>query len=435
MTRKRIALLVGGIATLTLLTIAVAGNFVWHQFDYYGALEEPVSAAVSDYHFDLFRYEVDAIAGKLFDWWRRPGARLTVEEQKELVEQYRWRALRMSWLEDDIERIYADPTVPDPEAASASLRRQLAELRDVQEEARPLVEAILERQVGDKLEQVGLTTAGVLWPPVRFNFSDLPKYLIVSPRDRIEVEAGVQLRSDLSLPEIEDIENEVANEFDRSTLIEGLGGLGVWPTMVMSDSSLSWTLNTIAHEWVHTYLAFHPLGWNMFDSREMNIINETVATIVGDEVGQTVAYEVYGIPLPSPPAADEAELPEPDPDEFDFRTEMRRTRLKVDELLEAGRVEEAEAYMEQRRQLFVEHGYAIRKLNQAYFAFHGNYATRAAASDPIGPKLQELRRLTPDLATFVHAVQGIATPEDLDSLLAEWRERSGSGATGRDFGY
>ena len=432
MTRKRLVLLVAGIVALTLLAIVVAGSFVWQQFNYYGALAEPVSNAVSDFHFDLFRYETDAISGKMYDWWRRPGARLTSEEQQKLVGDYRWRALRMRWLEDDIERIYADPDVTDPEAASASLRRQLDELDIIQEETRPLVEAILEGQVGDRLDQVGLTTAGVLWPPLRFNFSDLPNYLIVSPRDRIEVEAGVQLRSDLGLPEIEAIEDEVASEFDRSTLVEGLGGLGVWPTMVLDDNSLSWTLNTIAHEWVHNYLVFHPLGWNMFESREMNIINETVASIVGDEVGQAVAYKVYGIPLPPPPSNGETELPEPDPDELDFRTEMRRTRLKVDELLEAGKVEEAEDYMEARRQLFVENGYAIRKLNQAYFAFHGNYATRPAASDPIGPKLQELRRLTPDLASFFHAVQGIAEPDDLDCLLEEWRGRSGSSATDGD---
>ena len=432
MTRKRITLLIAGIVALSLLAIVVAGSFVWQKFAYYGALGEPVNAAVKEYHFDLFDYEVDAISGKLYDWWRRPGARLTFEEQQRLVGDYRWRALRMRWLEDDIERIYADPAVSDPESVSASLRQKLDELGSIQKETRPLVEAILERQVGDRLEQVGLTTASVLWPPVRFSFSDLPNYLIVSPRDRIEVEAGVQLRSDLDLPEIEAIEDEVAGEFDRSTLVEGLGGLGVWPAMVMNDNSLSWTLNTIAHEWVHNYLVFHPLGWNMFESGEMNIINETVASIVGDEIGQAVAYEVYGIPLPPLPSAGETELPEPDPDEFDFRTEMRRTRLKVDELLEAGKVEEAEDYMEARRQLFVENGYAIRKLNQAYFAFHGNYATRPAASDPIGPKLQELRRLTPDLATFFHAVQGIAEPEDLERLLEEWRGRSGSSATDGD---
>ena len=430
MTRKRLVLPVVGIIALLLLAIGVAGYSVWHQFDYYGALEEPVSAAVSDYHFDLFRYEIDAITGKLYDWWRRPGSRLSVEEQKELVDQYRWRALRIRWLADDIERIYADPDVSDPEAVSASLREQLAELARVQEEARPLVEAILERQVADQLDQLGLTTAGVLFPPLFFNFSELPKNLIVSPRDRIEMEAGVQLRSDLSLPEIEKIEDEVAREFDRSTLIEDLGGLGVWPTMVMDDSSLAWTLTTIAHEWVHTYLAFHPLGWHMFDSREMNIINETVATIVGDEVGQAVAHEIYGIPLPPPPVDDESELPEPDPDVFDFRTEMRRTRLKVDELLEAGKVEEAEDYMEARRRLFVEHGYAIRKLNQAYFAFHTAYVnapsdgtegqTGAAGKDPVGPLVWQLREKSENLFDFLNRISWISSLEGLQNLVDEF---------------
>ncbi len=428
MKRKRIVLTSLGVAALLLLVIVVAGSFAWQQFSFNSELEDPVSEAVRESRFDLLRYEIDAISGKLYDWWRRPGARLTVEEQIRLVEQYRWRALRMRWIEDDIERTYADLDVSDPELASADLRQQLTELASIQEQARPLVEAILERQVTLGLEQAGVISASLNWPPVRFNFSDLPNYLIVSPRDRIEVEAGVQLRSDLDLPEIEGIEEEVASEFDRSTLIEGLGGLGVWPTMVMDDSSLAWTLNTIAHEWVHNYLAFQPLGWNMFDSREMNIINETVASIVGDEVGQAIAFEVYGIPLPPPPTDEEIALPEPDPDEFNFRTEMRRTRLEVDGLLEAGKVEQAEDYMEQRRQLFVENGYAIRKLNQAYFAFHGNYATRPAASDPIGPKLQELRSLTPDLATFFHAVQDISQPEELDELLAEWRGRTEGGA-------
>jgi hypothetical protein len=103
---------------------------------------------------------------------------------------------------------------------------------------------------------------------------------------------------------------------------------------------------------------------------------------------------------------------------------MRRTRLQVDELLAAGKVEEAEAYMEARRQIFLHNGYPLRKLNQAYFAFHGSYATGAASTDPIGPKLQQLRRLTPDLATFVAAVRGIAQPTDLDQVLSEWQRGS-----------
>jgi hypothetical protein len=197
--------------------------------------------------------------------------------------------------------------------------------------------------------------------------------------------------------------------------------------MLTDEASLSWILYTVAHEWLHTYMAFHPLGWHMFDSPQMDTINETVATIVGEEVGAEVGWRYYGIPQPKPQPLPEstAKLPPPDPNKFDFRLEMRRTRLKVDELLKEGKIEEAEAYMEARRKLFVEHGYYIRKLNQAYFAFHGTYATTGASTDPIGPKLRELRSLTPDLATFIHQVQRISKPEDLDALLVKWRTQQG----------
>ena len=50
------------------------------------------------------------------------------------------------------------------------------------------------------------------------------------------------------------------------------------------------------------------------------------------------------------------ELP---PGQFDYNREMRQTRLRVDELLAEGKVEEAEAYMEERRQLFVEQGHSL----------------------------------------------------------------------------
>ena len=69
---------------------------------------------------------------------------------------------------------------------------------------------------------------------------------------------------------------------------------------------------------------------------------------------------------------------------------MHKTRVHVDELLAEGKIDEAEAYMEQRRQIFVQNGYYIRRLNQAYFAFYGAYADvpgGAAGEDPVGPFL------------------------------------------------
>ena len=422
MSRRTRLITVAVVVVVLLAGVGAVGASAWQHFSHRSAIQPEVDGAVAGARFDLVRYEVAAIAAKVADLGRRPGVRLNEAEQRRLVEQYQQRAEEIRHVQGQVNRIYADASVADAAAASADLRARLAQLRYLQADIRPEVEAIVERQVEAGLEAAGLTTAGTVFPPLRFNFTSPPNYLVVSPRDRIELEASTHLQPDLDMAAIEDIEKEVAARFDRSTLVEGLGGLGAWPTLVLDQASLAWILETVAHEWVHNYMVFHALGQHMFDGPGMNTINETVASIVGEEIGQKLAHDLYGIPYPPPPPppGSQAPLPPPDPDRFDFNTEMRRTRLHADELLAQGKVDEAEQYMEQRRQEFVKNGYALRKLNQAFFAFHGSYATGAASSDPIGPKLQELRKLTPDLATFVAVVRGIRQPADLDALLAEW---------------
>jgi len=89
----------------------------------------------------------------------------------------------------------------------------------------------------------------------------------------------------------------------------------------------------------------------------------------------------------------------------------------VDALLAKGYIDEAEAFMEARRRRFLSYGYAIRRLNQAYFAFHGSYATSPGAVDPIGPKLIRLRELSPSLAAFLRSVARITSVAELDAML------------------
>ncbi len=423
---KRKYLLLGlGLFLAVIFLCGLAGVFVWHHFWPDTPIQKQVMRLVKPWRFNLFGYETDAIAAKAGEMILRPGRTLSPEDRVTLVKDYVALSNDIHRLKRKIERTYADPDVANPQKATRADQEALDAMLALQAQARPMVETILAQQVTQTMKDMRLDTMGVLWPPIAFRFSALPNYLIVSPRDRIELEAGVHLRPNLTVPQKEAIEDEVAQKLDKSTLVEELGGLGVWPTMVSDEASLAWILDTISHEWVHTHMAFHPLGWHMFDSPQMDTINETVATIVGEEVGAEVAYRYYGIPRPKPKPLPEkpSELPPPNPKEFDFQTEMRRTRLKVDELLAQGKVDEAEAYMEARRREFVKHGYYIRKLNQAYFAFHGTYATTSASTDPIGPKLRELRSLTPDLATFVRQVQTIRKPEDLDRLLETWRRQ------------
>ncbi len=73
--------------------------------------------------------------------------------------------------------------------------------------------------------------------------------------------------------------------------------------------------------------------------------------------------------------------------------------------------------MEERRTFLAENGYYIRKINQAYFAFNGLYADTPASGNPIGPKMTELRGLSPSLGDFLRAVSGITSEEELDRLL------------------
>ena len=193
---------------------------------------------------------------------------------------------RIGTLNREIERIYADPNVADPPPRPRPWRLNKRPLRDRQATHRPAVERILERQTATLLAAEGLTTAGELFPPVRYQFTESPNLLIVSPRDRIATEDSFHVDPALPLDQIEQIEGDVAEELNVSTLIEDTGGISTYPTMVIEEPSLEWVLSTIAHEWAHTYLFFRPLGRSYYDSGATRTLNETTASIVGDEIAQ-----------------------------------------------------------------------------------------------------------------------------------------------------
>jgi len=96
--------------------------------------------------------------------------------------------------------------------------------------------------------------------------------------------------------------------------------------------------------------------------------------------------------------------------------------VRVDALLAEGNIDEAEAYMEAQRLFFWDQGYAIRKLNQAYFAFYGSYADTPlgpAGEDPVGASVRELRARSASLIDFVNRMAWLTSFEDLQKVLAE----------------
>ncbi|MBI3166433.1 MAG: hypothetical protein HYZ24_17240 [Chloroflexi bacterium] len=351
------------------------------------------------------------------------------QTQKQIVGEYLLTTQSILDKENQLSRLYADPSITDKEAATESIREELAELYARQTELAPLAEAILQEQVTQVVAEIGLTAAGQPIPNIWYHSTPLPMALIVSPRDHIEQTANISVDTDLTLDQQIKLEEDVAQDLDVSSLVVQIGGVGVYPTMVMRSTNLPWMLNTIAHEWIHNYLTLRPLGVLYAETPELRTMNETTASIAGDEIGALVVEKYYPELKPSAsfPDLELVSLPfdRPDPGSlvrppFDFRAQMHETRINADALLAEGRIEEAEAYMEERRQVFLRNGYLLRKINQAYFAFHGAYADSpggAAGEDPVGPAVRALREQSNSLAGFVKTMSWMWSFEQLQKKV------------------
>ena len=280
------------------------------------------------------------------------------------------------------------------------------------------VERIIEGYVADAAAAAGLKRplplfAGykTLWPPVAIELTNPPKLLVRSPRDEIRRAGDTLLKPDLSLAEIEAIEAGT-DDADTVSLVIAIGGLAAYPAIVPENRPYHSILRLAAHEWVHHYLAFYPLGeaWGVGDGATLN---ETVADIAETELAR-IAQELHPVEL-----AERADgrAPPRERASLDFSSEIRALRLEVDALLAEGRVAEAETLMEERRRYLAEHGIIIRKINQAYFAFYGTYAGLPQSSDPIGPKVERVWQETRDLGRFLSLMREVRSVADLDALL------------------
>ena len=222
------------------------------------------------------------------------------------------------------------------------------------------------------------------------------------------------MKQETSLEEKENIEAKV-DELGVSSLAVTLGGLATYPSFVTDETSLRFTIDGVTEEWLHQYLAFKPLGFlylldltGVSRNYEIATMNETLAGMVGKEIGSVVYQKYY--------AQDENGEPEAEP-ESDFYREMREIRRTVDEYLARGEIEQAEQFMEQKRQYLVAKGYYIRKLNQAYFAFYGTYADSPTSISPIGLELKELRNQSASLKDFLNTVAAMTSRQDLQAVL------------------
>jgi hypothetical protein len=375
--------------------------------------------------FDYAAWEWDAIFLKVKQSALAPQKYLSAEDQAAAVQACMALIDELNQTQREIEQIYADPQISDPQTSAHELVVKQEGLQERRRGLEPVCESILQAQASQALAAVGLTLGGQTLPPLIYHVTPLPLALIVSPRDAIRQDAIVTLLPDLTLEQVTALERRVEKDLGVSALVVEIGGLGTYPPMVASSSNLGWLSDTIVHEWTHNYLDFRPLGWNYSTSGELRTMNETTASIVGGEVGRGVMRTYYPDQLPAlgyveriaPPAW--MQTNRQTVQSFDYRAEMHTTRLQVDALLAEGKIEEAEQYMELRRRFFWENGYQIRRLNQAYFAFHGAYADApvgAAGRDPVGPAVRKLRTDADTLAEFLNRISWLTSFEKLKAL-------------------
>lgn len=385
--------------------------------------------------FDYVRWEIDAVWQKLVFTALGMPKRMSVEEGRAVIDETLDLNYQTRLLEWQLDQIYSNPDISDPASESRFLKEELALIQEKYPFKAGVTESLLQAQINQGLAEESISIFGQAFPPVLYRFSPLPKALIVSPRDVIRQDANLSLDTNITFDGTIEMEENIAQALNVSTLITNIGGVGTYPSMVMMTSNLEWLLNTVSHEWTHNYLTLRPLGINYGSSGETRTMNETTADIVGEAIMLKVAQTYYPefIPEETLPEPEMAEKPNNAPVEeeevFDFAYEMYITRRETDILLEAGKIDEAEAYMESRRQFFWDNGYQIRKLNQAYFAFHAAYVnapssgeegqTGAAGQDPVGPAVWKLYEKSDNLSDFLRSIAWITSFQELQEVVKQ----------------
>ena len=389
----------------------------------------PAEEAAIGHHFSLTSWEARNLLSK---WTHRLGTYLPWRSQPDLggralVEEYLRLDSEVRRLRGEIDRAAA---IGDA-AALANAEGDLVDLEGVRRSLRGAVEEVIESAVSGVLSDLDIGSWGPFdYPPVDIRLDEPPRVLITSPRDRIMRSYEALVSVDITVEEREVVEAALLEDEDLSAMVMNIGGVATYPAIVAGTGNLRSTLQTAAHEWVHHYLVAHlrPLGLRVFTAPEMLVINETLSEMAGREIGDIAFLALGGTidpPIDLPPRA-EADTAPADTGQFDFAKEMRETRFTADELLAQGDVGGAEAYMEARRELFVENGFYIRKLNQAYFAFNGTYAEQPESSSPVGAQMRDIRAASPDVKALIATVSSVST-------LAEFEEahhRAGAASDG-----
>ncbi|RJO60896.1 MAG: hypothetical protein C4542_07825 [Dehalococcoidia bacterium] len=397
--------------SLLLLPVMVAGGCRSNA-----TFDSRLGNIVSPYRFSIFKWEVKALSQEIDEVFSDKDK--ATPDQARVVVDYFDIMSRINAEQQAIEAITSGIKSGDLSAHQDALDA-LEQQRDA---LTTQAERVLESQLRVTLNSLGIynpldSTLNLTstFPPVKLRLQEPPKLLVVSPRGNISRLTTVTLNNNLSLDNISKLEDSVSG-LDVSALVVDLGGIATYPSFVANRYGLRFALSTAVEEWLHQYFFFRPLGFRYgleslgFHGPDyIATMNETLAGMVSHEVADII-YDTYYASFYPPVSSSGGDSAPPT---FNFNSFMRNTRLTVDSMLAQGQITQAEAYMEQQRLILASHGYLIRKLNQAFFAFYGSYADQPGFENPIADNLKALRAKSATLAAFVEQASGFTNPDEL----------------------
>ena len=376
--------------------------------------------AVAPHRHNIMTWEVSHLPDK----WTHLANYVLPWSRPQAIEQRRIQAREYFDSGRELQRL--ESQLPPDSAANPGARpiaAQAQHIRDQRREMRAQVEQTVESEISAILVDEGLQIwPGLVFPPVDVHFSSPPGVLVLSPRDRIFRQQTVVLKPGMTREEKEALEQQVFDSEDLSALVVEISGIATYPSNIPDSFDLPRALEVVAHEWLHHWFFFRPLGRGFWDSSEMTTLNETAATLGGAELGAMAYVAMAEATVPNETVPEDTPAGKPEPNRppaagFDAAEAIRETRLRTEQLLGRGEILEAEAYMEERRQLLVDRGYRIRKINQAFFAFRESYATDPGSISPIDDQLRGLRQSSDSLGDFLRTVAGFGSYEEFLEYL------------------
>ncbi|MDP7194066.1 MAG: hypothetical protein QF496_00605 [Dehalococcoidia bacterium] len=347
--------------------------------------------------FSILKYEITTIGSKYIYSFKSIFSKDNKEYAKNSLIQFKSLTKNIYALEKE-----PTSTVRSKQKNIEQLEKELTTLRKKRNSILLKIEKDIQKIVRNQIKAEGIDTKGFVFPPVSIKIFDPPLLLVTSPRNLISREKEILLDSSMKNSRKNIIEQKILDEENLSAVILEIGGLASYPSMIKPNTNFERLFELTAHEWLHQYLIFYPLGRSIFKNNEMNEINETLANIFGKEISKKICanelYEIY---------CENSELTTTTNKNFDYDFFMKETRETVDLLLKNNNISKAEKYMEERRKNLENEGILIRKINQAWFAFHGTYTDSPTSVSPVFSILKKIQEDTENMKEFIDILKNI----------------------------